>query len=114
MLKMPAKSDITQWKRGQEELRWLNRALRVLSLCNHSVIHAEDETQLLRQICEAMTQAGGYAMAWVGFAQHDRRKSVRDVAAAGPFAAEYLDCHGITWEDEPHGRGPAGKCIRSG
>jgi PAS domain S-box-containing protein len=111
---MPVVRDINDSTRGEEELRRLNRALRVLSLCNHSVVHASDETELLRQICDSLTHAGGYAMAWVGLAMQDKCKSVRNVAASGQFAANYLDGHGITWNDESHGRGPAGTCIRSG
>jgi PAS domain S-box-containing protein len=76
------------------------------------VIRAEDEARLFSETCQIITDACGYAMAWVGIAEGDERKSVRTAAARGSEADAYLDAHGITWSDEPRGRGPTGTCIR--
>jgi len=51
-------------------------------------------------------------MAWVGFAENDEQKSVRPVAYAGAKKAD-MDSAGITWADEPRGRGPTGTAIRT-
>ncbi|MGD0299922.1 MAG: ATP-binding protein [Bryobacteraceae bacterium] len=97
---------------NETELKRITRALRVLSSCSRAVIQAEDEARLFSGTCEIITDAGGYAMAWIGMAAGDERKSVRTVAAQGRNAAAYLDAHGITWSDEPRGHGPTGTCIR--
>jgi two-component system cell cycle sensor histidine kinase/response regulator CckA len=72
-----------------------------------------DEDAWLRAVCVNSVERGGYRMAWVGFAQHDERKTVRAVAQAG-LEAGYLESVGITWADEPRGRGPVGTSIRTG
>jgi PAS domain S-box-containing protein len=96
------------------ELERISRALRVLSSCCRAVIQSEDEGRLFSEICGIITDAGGYAMAWIGIAENDSRKSVRAAVRCGRGAEEFLDTHGITWNDEPQGRGPTGTCIRTG
>lgn len=98
----------------EPELKRITRALRVLSSCSRAVIQAEDEERLFSDTCQIITGAGGYVMAWIGIPEEDQRKSVRTAAAQGRGAQSYLHAHGITWSDEPRGRGPTGTCIRSG
>jgi PAS domain S-box-containing protein len=105
--------DITERKRSEEELRRVNRALRTLSECNQALVRAEEESGLLNQICQTLVQAGGYRMAWVGFAVHDEGKSVLPVAQAG-FEDGYLQTTNITWADTERGQGPTGRGIRTG
>ena len=64
-------------------LRRANRALSVLSACNHTLVHAEDETEFLAEICRIIHKVGGYPMAWVGFAVNNDHQSIRPVAQAG-------------------------------
>ncbi len=72
--------DITERKRGEERLRKANRSLIVLSRCNDALVHAADESELLRNICKIIVEAGGYHMACVGYAEQDAEKTVRPVA----------------------------------
>jgi PAS domain S-box-containing protein len=97
---------------SEPELKRTTRALRVLSSCSRAVIQAEDEARLFSDTCEVITHAGGYVMAWIGIKEQDEQKSVSTAAARGCGAEAYLDSHGITWRDEPKGRGPTGTCIR--
>jgi PAS domain S-box-containing protein len=101
-----AARDITERKRAE-------RALRTLSACNESLVRATDEQALLRSICDLAVDVGGYRMAWVGYAQHDARKTVQVVAESG-LEAGYLKSADITWADEERGRGPTGTAIRTG
>jgi PAS domain S-box-containing protein/putative nucleotidyltransferase with HDIG domain len=105
--------DITSRKKMEDELRRVNRALKTLSKCNESVILATDEDNLLRSICRDIVDIGGYRSAWVGFAEHDERKSVRPVAQAG-YEEGYLETLDIAWADGERGRGPIGRAIRTG
>jgi len=105
--------DITARKRAEAEVSRANRALRVLSACNQALVRAGTEDQLLREICEAVTETGGYPLAWIGFAGKDPEKTVRAVAASGP-AKGYLDAVALNLPDEVSGRGPVGTCIRTG
>ena len=105
--------DITSRKVVEERLRKADRAFRTLSECNQAVIRQTEEMQLLHDICRTVVEVGGYRMAWVGFAEHDEKKTVRAVAHAG-YDDGYLEKAGITWADEERGRGPTGASIRTG
>jgi two-component system, cell cycle sensor histidine kinase and response regulator CckA len=91
----------------------VHRALRLLSDSNRMLTRIADEGDWLRAVCINSVERGGYRMAWVGFAEHDEQKTVRAVAQAG-VEDGYLEAVGITWADEPRGRGPVGTSIRTG
>jgi len=105
--------DITERKRAQEQLRRATRAMRVLSASNQALVRSRDESGLFRAICKAITETGGYPLAWIGFAENDRQKSVSIAGSSGP-GLKYLDGLQVTWVDEPLGRGPTGTSIRAG
>jgi len=105
--------DVTERKRGEDELRRLSRHLLALSRCNQTIIRAEDEASLLEEICRNIVDIVGYVMAWVGFAEHDAARTVRPAASAG-VEKGYLDSAKISWADVERGRGPTGAAIRSG
>ncbi len=105
--------DITLRIRGEASLRKLYRALKMLSECNQTLVHAEDEGRLLEDICRLIVESGGYRMVWVGYQEHDPEKRVRPVAQFG-FEDAYLGTAQITWEDTERGRGPTGTAIRNG
>ena len=106
-------SEITAQKQMEEALRKLNRALRLISLCNQEMVRATDEAALLQAICRLAVESGGYRMAWVGFAEPDEAKSVRLASQAG-FVEGYLDHFNVSWADVEPGRGPTGTAIRTG
>jgi len=105
--------DITERKKQEEELRRLNRTLRALSNANQAMIHAENEADLLNEVCRIVVEDCGHAMVWIGFAEEDEGKIVRPVAQAG-FEEGYLETLQVTWADTERGRGPTGTAIRSG
>ncbi|HTT59081.1 MAG TPA: PAS domain-containing protein, partial [Acidimicrobiales bacterium] len=90
----------------------LARALRTLSQCNEVLIHAEDESTLVTNICRTIIEAGGYALAWVGYVEHDAARSIRVIDAYG--ATGYLEGLEVTWADNELGQGSVGRAIRSG
>ncbi len=96
-----------------EELLRANRAYRVLSRCNKTLIRAAEESRLLHEICKIIVEAGGYRLAWVGFAEQDEQKTVRPAAQAG-YEEGYLETVNITWADTERGRDPTGTAIRTG
>jgi PAS domain S-box-containing protein len=100
-------------KRSIEELRKLNRCLKVLSASNHALIRANEETEFLNSICTILVEQGGYPLAWVGYAQNDLHKTVRPIAVAGGDSS-FLEKAWITWDDSPTGRDATGTAIRTG
>lgn len=105
--------DSTGRKQDAIQLYHLNRALQAISQCNHALLHASNEQDLLNEICRIVVEVGGYRMAWVGYAEDDSEKSIRPVAQAG-FEEGYLETLGITWADVARGQGATGTANRSG
>ena len=91
---------------------YLTRALQTLSAGNQVLIHATNEDALVRDICHATVDAGGYPLAWVGFLEHDEAKSIR-VAAAEGVTDSLVDFH-FSWGDGELGQGPVGEAVRTG
>lgn len=91
----------------------LTRALRLLSICNQTLLHAVDEQGLLDDICRLIVETGGYRMAWVGFAEEGPGQPVRPVSMAGA-GGNYLTQITISWGDNEFGHGPTGRSIREG
>jgi hypothetical protein len=99
---------------AEAEQRRLNRALRLLSDCNITLVRAKDERQLLDDLCRLIVESGGYLMGWVGMAEQDAAKTVRPVAQSG-YEEGYLDNIRVSWDAEQDiGRGPIGAAIRTG
>jgi PAS domain S-box-containing protein len=106
--------DITERKQAELELARTNRALRLLSACGDALIHAEQEAQLLADICRLAVEIGGYRMAWVGYAEDGEDCNIRPMAHAGEEHG-YLATIKLSWsEQHPAGRGPAARSIREG
>lgn len=96
-----------------ESLRKINRILRTLSKCSHTLIRATDELVLMKDICRIVVDFGGYGLAWVSFAEDNPKKIVRPVAHWGREDG-YLEDLQLTWADIKQGRGPTGSAIRNG
>jgi PAS domain S-box-containing protein len=91
----------------------VDAALLATLECGEAAIRATTERELLEGICAAIVKMGGYRMAWVGFPQPGAAKSVLPVARAGA-GQDYVDKARITWAaDEPRGRGPMGRAMRT-
>lgn len=100
-------------KRAEESLHKLNQALKALSDSSLALIHADDESEYLDEVCRIVVDDCGYAMVWIGYAEDDENKTVRPVASAG-FEEGYLETLHITWADTERGQGPTGTAIRTG
>ncbi len=104
--------DVTEKMNRERRLARINRALKTLSEGNQMLVRAGDEESLLNGICEVVVEHGGYPFAWVGFAEKDKKKTVRPVAFAGKEEG-YLNTVQTTWGDDERGQGPTGRAIRT-
>jgi PAS domain S-box-containing protein len=104
---------VVEIEQAREGLKKTNRALKMQLLCNIKLVYADAEDTLLEEVCKLIVNAGGYRMAWVGFAQHDEEKSVLPAAQSG-FDEGYLEGMRITWAEMELGQGPTGLAIRKG
>lgn len=107
-------SDMTVHRGTEYKLKALNRALEMLGSCNRMLIRANDEQQLLDDICTIATDVGGYVMAWVGFAGPGEGKPIIPVAQKGDGKG-YTETIRLSYsEADPSGNGPGGRTIRTG
>lgn len=106
--------DVTERKRAEQKLHRVGRVLKMLSECNHAVLRAATDPELLEEVCRIIVEVGGYRMAWVGFAVKDRAKSVQPAAQMG-YEEGYLETLRLSWDPgSERGRGPTGIAIRTG
>jgi PAS domain S-box-containing protein len=93
------------------ELRRANRVLHAVSECHDALIRADNEKTLLRDVCRIVVEAGGYALAWVGYALDDAKKSIEAQAEWGE-GREFVHILDLTWRDEGR-NSPAEAAIRT-
>ncbi len=105
--------DVRARNAAEASARRANEALRALSRANAALSQANDERDLFKRVCEALTSSRGYPLAWVGLVAGGDDRTVTIAAAAGD-AQTYLDGLQVTYDDGPRGQGPTGKAIRTG
>jgi diguanylate cyclase (GGDEF)-like protein/PAS domain S-box-containing protein len=91
---------------------YLTRALQTLSEGNQVLVHAKDEYELIADICQAIVTVGDYPLTWVGYANHDKEKTVSVSAKAG--RTDILEGLRFGWGDDELGLGPIGEALRTG
>ncbi len=99
-------------KQAEKSLLRLNLTLRALSAGNHALVHAKDEQELLQDMCRAVTETG-FALAWVGYAMRDEKKSVVPMSMSGKGVG-FVEGLDISWGDTPQGQDTTGMAVRHG
>ncbi len=87
------------------------RAITTLSAGSRAVIRAQNELDLLNDMCEIAAGKDGYGLAWYARKVHDEAGSVTKVAVSQKNR-DYLDQIEVSWNDNPLGQGPVGRAIR--
>jgi diguanylate cyclase (GGDEF)-like protein len=96
-----------------QKLARVYRALKTLSEGNHTLLHAADEQELLRDMCRVIVETGGYRIACIGYAEHDENRTVRWVESVG-FEKDLLAAHHHSWADNDADLTAPGVVIRTG
>lgn len=100
-------------KHRKNTLSKLYRALKAYSECHQILIRADNEMQLMQNICRTIVEVGGYRVAWVGVAEQDDDKNIRPVTQWGDSQG-YLKNLNVNWSNAGRGRGPTGTAIKTG
>ena len=103
--------DITEQKRRDAQIHFLNQTYAALSQTNHALITCRDEATLFDRVCRIAVEFGGMAMAWIGTLDAAKQHIV-PVARSGR-GTDYLDGIVISASvSVPEGRGPTGTAFR--
>lgn len=90
-----------------------NRALRLLSASNQTLLRSTDEEEQLFQVCRIAVEIGSYSAAWVGLALHDDEKAIIPLAWFG-IEDGMLDRARMSWGSGVRGASTMGMAIRTG
>ncbi len=104
---------VAEHDRIDAEIRKSNRAYKALAKCIETMIHSENELFLLEKLCQIIVDVGGYKLAWIGFVENDKFRTVRPVVWAG-FDESYVENLRIALDDPVTGKGPTAECLKTG
>ena len=105
--------DITAAKLAEANLKRATRARTVMAECNHVLVHAADEADMLGRMCRIAVESGGYHKAWIGLATGDPARPVVPAAHAGYGEAGPMQS-GSSWAADGRYQGSMGKVISTG
>ncbi|HLN53224.1 MAG TPA: GAF domain-containing protein [Lentimicrobium sp.] len=95
------------------EHRMAEKKFNALHKSNQVMLTSTSEEEMMKKVCDIITNDCGYSMMWIGTVNNDDRKSITPVVSAG-FEMGYIEKLNLTWADTPLGQGPTGISIRSG
>ena len=95
----------------ETRLEHANRALRMLSAGNRTLLGWHDEASLLDQMCRAIVEAGGFRLAWIGYAQADGPIRLMARCSTEPGLLDSLQ---VAHDGADAGQGPVGRALRQG
>jgi two-component system, cell cycle sensor histidine kinase and response regulator CckA len=82
--------DITERKRDEERIRHLNRVHAVLSDIDRAIVREPDVDGLLHAACQVAVDTGGFAMAWIGLIEGEKRTVVRKAQAGADEGTQQI------------------------
>lgn len=91
-------------QRREEDLKRVNRLLRILTEGNRAMLRSVAEADLLERICRLLVEVGGYRFAWIAIAGEDGAQFRRAVKGYG-FAQGRFDAESMTWGEDAASRG---------
>jgi PAS domain S-box-containing protein len=77
------KSEVERRVVAQGDVERTARAHHTLSAVNRALVRESEEQDLIRAVCDAIVEVGGYRMAWVGYCVDDAECTVAPVAFSG-------------------------------
>lgn len=100
-------------ERVERAMHRISRARKVMAECNHTLVHANAETELLQEMCRIVVESGGYRMAWIGYANGERDEAVIPMAHAGE-GQDYLSELLAVWAQGKRDWSPSIRAVQSG
>lgn len=89
--------DITGQKRREEAQSTLNQQRQGLTICNKTLLQAEDEQMFLNDVCRILCVHSGYRFAWIGYLEYNEHTLIRPRSWYGKENGQMST--GSEWED---------------
>ena len=104
-------TDITDRISVEQKLLKANRLYSFISQMNQMMVRTTNEKDLFKEACKIAVDIGKFKMAWIGAIDEDSHK-IFPLNFAGDDNGYFSRMKTISIDDEPVGRGPAGRCVR--
>jgi len=103
--------DVTERRQQERALARANRALKARSQANKALVQATGEAQLYQAMTQAIVEAAGYSMAWIGLPDEAGAR-LRCVAACG-LTVDRVEAVCVSWPEGEDVRDPTARCLRT-
>ena len=95
---------------AESKLQKVNRSLQMISECNQILVKANDENQLLNDICKNIVLLGGYDKTWIGKILDDNYKTVKPYIFYG-INDEFINTFKSSYGNNDSLKGPSSIAI---
>ena len=101
-------------KKSPPSIKTLTWGLNAFMAVGDALSNTTSSSELMKDVCEAITKQEAYVLAWIGFSSNDAEKSVQ-VKGVGGVSSGYLEGISVSWSGSTSsGNGPIGRAIRTG
>jgi PAS domain S-box-containing protein len=104
-------TDITNRILSEQKIIRANRLYLFISQINQMITRTVNQETLFTEVCNIAVKVGQFKMAWIGLVDESTH-IVQPVMIAGDDGQHFAKINTITVDDEPLGRGPAGRSVR--
>jgi PAS domain S-box-containing protein len=104
-------TDITNRILSEQKIIRANRLILFISQINQMITRTVNQETLFTEVCNIAIKVGQFKMAWIGLVDESTH-IVQPVMIAGDDGQYFAKINTITVDDEPLGRGPAGRSVR--
>ena len=106
-------TDVTERISAEQKIIKGNRLYSFISQMNQMIVRTIDQETLFREACKIAVELGKFKMVWIGLLDETNNHIV-PVQMAGIDNDYFSRIKTISINDEPVGRGPAGRSIKEG
>lgn len=106
-------TDVTERILAEQKIIKANRLYLFISQINQMIVRTTDQETLFKEACTIAVDLGKFKMAWIGLIDESTHK-VFPAMIAGEDYGYFSKIKTISIDDEPEGRGPAGRAMREG
>lgn len=106
--------DITERKKGEEEIAKLNRLYAFISAINQSIVHIDNDEELLKRACDIAVETGGFKLARIEMLERDGKLRVVSVSGNREGVKEVQDMSHSDYSSAVARLTPAGITLQTG